>query len=223
MPDMLNLLKVFPSMLSARECETLIAAYETQAALAESENSQDANSGKYRQAGFSAVSLQPEHAAFALVHQRTGQAIDAWLNSLQQEGRYNIHLLRQHLRYAHDYRILKYPTGSSIHPHTDWDVFTLGSCTLALNDEYEGGEFSFFNGAHNIRLKRGDIMIWPADCFWVHEVKPIQSGVRYSVNSFINAIPEPLKLKTIAQLNALPASDWRTAWRHRLSPQAASA
>ena len=33
-------------------------------------------------------------------------------------------------------------------------------------------------------------MIWPADFFWVHEVKEITSGVRYSVNCFMRDSPQ---------------------------------
>ena len=33
-------------------------------------------------------------------------------------------------------------------------------------------------------------MIWPADFFWVHEVKEITSGTRYSVNCFLRDSPQ---------------------------------
>ena len=35
-------------------------------------------------------------------------------------------------------------------------------------------------------------MIWPADYFWVHEVSPIKTGVRYSTNCFIMSVDNQL-------------------------------
>jgi hypothetical protein len=61
-----------------------------------------------------------------------------------------------------------------------------------------------FNGEHSMRLAKRSALIWPADCFWVHEVSPIQSGTRYRVNSFIASIPESLETETVERLNSLP-------------------
>ena len=38
-------------------------------------------------------------------------------------------------------------------------------------------------------------MIFPAGYLWVHEVTPITKGVRYSVNTFLQSIPQSVKLK----------------------------
>ena len=101
----------------------------------------------------------------------------------------NTNGLRESMMYSHVYRLLKYSVGGKIHPHTDHDAFGYGSVTFNLNQEYTGGVFKFFNGQHSVHLKRGEMMIWPADYFWVHEVTPIKSGVRYSTNSFLLSIP----------------------------------
>jgi hypothetical protein len=104
--------------------------------------------------------------------------------------------------YVHKYRILKYSKGSSIHPHSDHAPFGYGSCTINLNEEYEGGAFSFFNGKHEINLKRGDAIIFPADHYWVHEVKPITSGERFAFNTFLNKIPHNI----VMHLNSLASN-----------------
>jgi predicted 2-oxoglutarate/Fe(II)-dependent dioxygenase YbiX len=88
------------------------------------------------------------------------------------------------------YRLLKYERGAKIHPHTDHGPFVYGSCTFNLNDDYTGGRFAFFNGAHKVALGKGDAMIFPADYFWVHAVEEITSGTRYSTNSFLQSLPE---------------------------------
>ena len=54
-----------------------------------------------------------------------------------------------------------------------------------LNEDYEGGDFAFWGGRHKIKLGVGDVMIWPADYFWVHEVEEITKGTRYSANTFL--------------------------------------
>lgn len=43
-------------------------------------------------------------------------------------------------------RILKYDVGQHIKDHSDVDGTIRASCTLNLNEDYEGGEFRFFNG-----------------------------------------------------------------------------
>ena len=40
-------------------------------------------------------------------------------------------------------------------------------------------------------------MIFPASPFWVHEVKKITEGTRYSVNSFILGLPVEIKDKLL--------------------------
>ena len=70
-----------------------------------------------------------------------------------------------------------------------------GSCTFNLNDTFEGGQFIFFRGKHTVHLEQGDVLIFPADYFWVHQVTPITKGTRYSVNTFLQSIPQNVKLK----------------------------
>ena len=95
------------------------------------------------------------------------------------------------------YRIIKYKKGQWIHPHTDHDPNVYGSCTINLNEDYDGGIFSFWGGKHKVELKRGDCMIWPADFLWVHEVEEITRGTRYSVNCFLRNKPQHLP-KTVS-------------------------
>ena len=84
---------------------------------------------------------------------------------------------------------MKYEKGSYIHPHTDHEIGTYGSISFNLNNDYKGGEFKFFNGNYTIPLSKGDVLIFPADYFWVHEVTPITKGIRYSINSFLKSHP----------------------------------
>jgi len=84
-------------------------------------------------------------------------------------------------------RILKYSKGEQIIDHLDVDFRIRGSCTLNLNEEYEGGEFTFFSEKHIETFKTGDAMIFPAEPIWIHGTKPILKGERYAINCFLGS------------------------------------
>jgi predicted 2-oxoglutarate/Fe(II)-dependent dioxygenase YbiX len=52
----------------------------------------------------------------------------------------------------------------------------------SLNDEYEGGELILCG--EQIELKTGDVIVFPSNFLYPHEVKPVKSGVRYSFVSW---------------------------------------
>jgi hypothetical protein len=83
-------------------------------------------------------------------------------------------------------RILKYEVGQSIKDHTDVGGTIRASCTLNLNEDYEGGEFRFFDGQIKETFKTGDAMLFPAEPIWIHGTEPITKGTRYSINCFLH-------------------------------------
>jgi hypothetical protein len=84
-------------------------------------------------------------------------------------------------------RILKYSVGEQIKDHLDVCSSTRASCTLNLNENYEGGEFIFFSGKHIETFKTGDAMVFPAEPIWIHGTKPVLSGTRYAINCFLKS------------------------------------
>jgi|TARA_R100001163_G_C5051378_1_gene188167 hypothetical protein len=88
---------------------------------------------------------------------------------------------------SYNIRILKYEKGQSIKDHIDVAGSIRASCTLNLNEDYEGGEFRFFNGQEKISFKTGDALIFPTEPIWIHGTEPITKGVRYSINCFLHA------------------------------------
>ena len=82
-------------------------------------------------------------------------------------------------------RILKYEKGQLIKDHSDVGGDIRASCTLNLNEDYEGGEFRFFDGQIKHSFKTGDAMLFPAEPIWIHGTEPITKGVRYSINCFL--------------------------------------
>ena len=108
--------------------------------------------------------------AFDLIHSTIETLINEYHDHLDTYNAFHVDR-RLTLLHPHLYRLMKYEKGAWIHPHTDHDHGVYGSCTINLNDDYEGGKFCFWGGQHQITLNKGDAMIWPADFFWVHEVK----------------------------------------------------
>ena len=55
------------------------------------------------------------------------------------------------------------------------------SCSFILNDEYEGGEFAFFNREAVYKLKKGSCIMFPSNFMYPHEIMPVTHGTRYSI------------------------------------------
>jgi predicted 2-oxoglutarate/Fe(II)-dependent dioxygenase YbiX len=82
-------------------------------------------------------------------------------------------------------RIIRYQKGECIEDHSDVGENIRASCTLNLNEDYEGGEFRFFNGLIKESFKTGDAMLFPAEPIWIHGTEPVTKGTRYSINCFL--------------------------------------
>jgi hypothetical protein len=81
------------------------------------------------------------------------------------------------------YELLKYETEGFYTPHIDF--FTERpraiSCSFILNDDYEGGEFAFFDRELVYKLKKGSCIMFPSNFVYPHEIMPVTSGTRYSI------------------------------------------
>jgi PKHD-type hydroxylase len=53
------------------------------------------------------------------------------------------------------------------------------SMTIVLNEDYEGGEFEFFQDINLIKEKMGTVIVFPS--YMVHKVRPVTKGTRYSL------------------------------------------
>jgi len=89
-------------------------------------------------------------------------------------------------------RFNKYSSGTKMRKHFDHirDLFDgnfkgipILSVVGVLNDNYEGGEF-VFNNDYEVKLKQGDILLFPSNFIYAHEVKEIKNGTRYSYVSW---------------------------------------
>ena len=81
------------------------------------------------------------------------------------------------------YELLRYDEGGFYSTHTDNSISlnrTI-SCSIALNDSFEGGEFAFFDRGLKFKLNKGDAILFPSNFMYPHEIMPVISGVRYSI------------------------------------------
>ena len=81
------------------------------------------------------------------------------------------------------YELLKYPEGCFYKEHTD--SFKARpravSCSFILNNDFEGGEFAFFNKELKYKLEKGDALMFPSNFMYPHEIMPVTKGTRYSI------------------------------------------
>jgi predicted 2-oxoglutarate/Fe(II)-dependent dioxygenase YbiX len=81
------------------------------------------------------------------------------------------------------YELLRYKEGQFYIQHTD--SFKARpravSCSFVLNDDYEGGEFAFFDRELKYKLKKGSCIMFPSNFMYPHEIMPVTSGTRYSI------------------------------------------
>jgi hypothetical protein len=81
------------------------------------------------------------------------------------------------------YDLLKYEVGGFYSEHKD--SFKARpravSCSFILNDDYEGGEFAFFERELKYKLKKGSCIMFPSNFMYPHEIMPVTSGTRYSI------------------------------------------
>jgi hypothetical protein len=182
-----------PNYLSQDDCEFLIEEYENRKEQAVGEQCLHANTGLLTQSTFKRHELIPGTAAYNIISNATGALIDEYLKYLEPMGVHSKNFANG-LTYPHMLRLMKYEEGQWIHPHIDHDAFEAGSCTFNLNSDYEGGDFSFWNGKKKYKLGTGDALIFPAGYFFIHEVETITKGTRYSTNMFLQSIPQHIKM-----------------------------
>jgi predicted 2-oxoglutarate/Fe(II)-dependent dioxygenase YbiX len=81
------------------------------------------------------------------------------------------------------YELLRYKEGQFYTTHIDSfkDRPRAVSCSFILNDDYEGGEFAFFDRELVYKLKKGSCIMFPSNFMYPHEIMPVTSGTRYSI------------------------------------------
>jgi predicted 2-oxoglutarate/Fe(II)-dependent dioxygenase YbiX len=81
------------------------------------------------------------------------------------------------------YELLRYQEGQFYTQHTDSfkKQPRAVSCSFALNDDYEGGEWAFWNRDKMYKVKKGSAILFPSNFMYPHEIMPVTKGTRYSI------------------------------------------
>ena len=85
------------------------------------------------------------------------------------------------------YQLIRYKEGEFFREHTDsygGEHRTL-SCSIQLNEDYDGGEFAFFDREIMIRSKKGSAIVFPSNFMYLHEVMPVIRGTRYTIMTWM--------------------------------------
>lgn len=86
------------------------------------------------------------------------------------------------------YHVVRYTTGCFYKQHTDMGnkYNRVLSIVILLNDDFSGGELAFFNAKYVIPLKKNDMVIFPSNFMYPHQVMPVTSGTRYTLVTWVS-------------------------------------
>ena len=59
------------------------------------------------------------------------------------------------------------------------------SCSMLLNDNYDGGDFVFFDEQYLVKKKKGSVIMFPSNFCFPHAVTPVTNGDRHSIITWI--------------------------------------
>lgn len=81
------------------------------------------------------------------------------------------------------YQILKYKKGGFYKEHVDQhnNCNRALSCSLILNNNFLGGNFSFFNNKIILPVKKNSAIMFPSNFMYPHQILPVLDGTRYSI------------------------------------------
>lgn len=81
------------------------------------------------------------------------------------------------------YEMLRYTRGGYYKQHTDsfTKIMRTVSCSFSLNDNFKGGEWTFFDGAIKMKVKRGEAVMFPSNFMFPHSISTVTEGTRYSI------------------------------------------
>jgi hypothetical protein len=184
--------------LTKEECGSFIDYYENKEKEGIYEMSLDVFDRVRKKASFTVKEVETNTDLYHLIKKKIREALIEYQKHLDSIGIFNT-VIGDFAQYSHRYRILKYEEGCSIHTHLDHAYGIYFTLTFNLNTGYEGGKFSFFDRKFQPDLGEGDLMIFPSDIFWNHEVTKLTKGKRYSFNCFLRPIPSEVADKLIVQ------------------------
>jgi predicted 2-oxoglutarate/Fe(II)-dependent dioxygenase YbiX len=105
---------------------------------------------------------------------RVQRAVQTIAESYPYQHQSHTHTGFMLVRYAEGHKFLEHVDHYSGAPRTL-------SISVRLNDDYEGGAFTVFNGTYRPELQPGDAVVMPSNLCFPHSVEPVTRGTRYSL------------------------------------------
>jgi hypothetical protein len=91
----------------------------------------------------------------------------------------------QTITHSSEYKFIKQDIGSPIDTLEYFQTIkkSLGIlyCSIQLNDDYEGGEFSMFNEEFSVKPKMGSSLLFPLTYMFPYKIMPVLNGSKYSI------------------------------------------
>lgn len=119
------------------------------------------------------------------INEQTRRNIDSELFKCASYAiqKYNEKFSFAHIKQDSGYELLRYEVGQFYTEHTDsfTEMPRAVSCSFALNDDYEGGEFAFFGEELKIKIPKGAALLFPSNFMYPHAILPVTAGTRYSI------------------------------------------
>lgn len=180
MNDIKDYIAVVPNVLSDATCEAILAEY------AQSNEWVDAGTrGGITKNVRSATTILMSTDECIKKNHDVRKSLDeqVFAGSSMAISKYRDQFIFAHIEQDSGYELLRYETGQFYTQHTDsFKHFPRAvSCSFSLNDDYEGGEFAFFNREISVKAPRGSALLFPSNFMYPHEILPVTKGTRYSI------------------------------------------
>lgn len=189
MKTLVDYIKVYPKKISETFCDLIVNEYKDSSEWNEPYIGDDVNKIDYTKRKCSIIStsqlsvLDKNPTVRKQIDNHLFEVITDCLNE------YNKNFISGSLNITSDtgYTLLRYKPGEYITQHVDasTDISRVLSCSIGLNSDYTGGRFAFFNREIEFTLGKGDVVIFPSNFLYPHEILPVTSGVRYSMLSWL--------------------------------------
>jgi len=84
---------------------------------------------------------------------------------------------------SEEYIVLKYSNGAQYRSHYDDGPTTRRNISVVscLSNNSDGGEIAFPFFDVELKLKEGDVLVFPSNFMYLHYAKPVHNGVKYSL------------------------------------------
>jgi predicted 2-oxoglutarate/Fe(II)-dependent dioxygenase YbiX len=178
-------IKIFENFLSHSVCDKIIDEYKDDADWRYAEVGGSPNTNSLIDMSIRRVQQIGISTAAVIEKNRVARsALDSELFAAAGKVIVNYNsLIECQLQTDSGYDLLKYDVGCFYKTHTDNapGVIRTLSCSFTLNDDYEGGEWEFFNGAMRVKPPKGSAIVFPSNFLYPHAITPVTKGTRLAI------------------------------------------